>query len=44
MFGFDPAHTHWNPDERVLSVSTLSRLKTLWSYATRDILFTPHQQ
>ena len=27
MFGFDPAHTNWNRDERILSVSTLSLSK-----------------
>ena len=40
MFGFDPAHTNWNRYERVLSVSTLSHLKPLWSYTTGDSIDT----
>jgi outer membrane protein assembly factor BamB len=39
MFGFDSAHTHWKRYERVLNVSTLSRLKPLWSYATRGSFY-----
>ncbi len=34
MFGFDPAHTHWNPYEKVISKTNISRLKPAWSYAT----------
>lgn len=40
MFGFDPAHTHWNRYERVLNVSTLSRLKPLWNYTTGGQIFS----
>jgi len=34
MFGFDPAHTHWNPYEKVLNTTNISHLKLNWSYAT----------
>ena len=34
MFGFDAAHTHWNPYEKVLNKTNVSHLKLDWSYAT----------
>ena len=34
MFGFDAAHTHYNPYEHTLSPTNASRLKPLWSFAT----------
>jgi outer membrane protein assembly factor BamB/serine/threonine protein kinase len=34
MFGFDAAHTRYNPYERTLSPANVSRLKPLWSFTT----------
>jgi hypothetical protein len=34
MFGFDSAHTHQNPYEKVINKTNVSRLKPVWSYAT----------
>lgn len=33
QFGFDAAHTHWNPYEQILSASNITRVKQLWSFA-----------
>src|SRR5207248_3224365 len=32
MFGFDAAHTHWNPYEKVLNRTNVSDLGPQWSY------------
>jgi len=34
MFGFDPAHSHWNRSERVLNTTDISHLKLDWTYVT----------
>ena len=42
MFGFDAAHTHYNPYEHTLSPTNASRLKPLWSFATEgDVNSSP---
>ena len=40
MFGFDAAHTHWNPYEKVLNKTNISHLKLDWSYPTGDIIYS----
>ena len=40
MFGFDPAHTRWNPHEMVLSKATVRHLKPRWSYATDNAIYS----
>ena len=40
MFGFDPAHTRWNPHEKVLSKATVRHLKPRWSYATDNAIYS----
>ena len=38
MFGFDAAHTHWNPYEKVITPASVSRLALLWTYPTGNII------
>ena len=40
MFGFDSAHTHQNPYEKVINRTNVSRLKPVWSYATGDSIIS----
>jgi outer membrane protein assembly factor BamB len=40
MLGFDAAHTHWNPYEKVINASNVSRLKPSWTYFFGDIVDT----
>lgn len=39
MFGFDAAHTHYNPYEQTIGPGNVSRLTSLWSFA--NISSTP---
>jgi outer membrane protein assembly factor BamB len=39
-FGYDAAHTHFNPDEHVLSATNVSRLALAWSAPTRGAIFS----
>ena len=32
QFGFNAAHTNWNPDERILNITNVARLRQLWSF------------
>ena len=41
MFGFDPAHTHWNSYEKVLSVTNVSHLRPDWMYLTGRLGSSP---
>ena len=42
MVGFDSAHTHWNPYEKVLNRTNVSDLGPLWSYGTdKGIVSSP---
>ncbi len=34
MFGFNPQHTHFNPEERILSPANVSRLVLAWTVPT----------
>ena len=36
QFGFDAAHTSWNPYERIITAKNVRGLRLLWSYATGD--------
>jgi outer membrane protein assembly factor BamB len=36
MFGFDAAHSHFNPYERILSPATVPHLKQSWTAQTRS--------
>lgn len=40
QFGFDAAHTGYNPYERILSSSNISRIVPLWTFTTRDGVFS----
>lgn len=41
MFGFDPAHSGYNPNEKVLSVNTVSKLAPAWiDFTYPDDYFT----
>jgi outer membrane protein assembly factor BamB len=39
-FGYDAAHTHFNPDEHVLSATNVSRLALAWSAPTKGAIFS----
>src|SRR5215467_2199388 len=39
-FGYDAAHTHFNPDEHVLSAANVSSLALAWSALTRGAIFS----
>ncbi|GHO63959.1 hypothetical protein KSC_028510 [Ktedonobacter sp. SOSP1-52] len=41
MFGFDAAHTHWNPGEKILSLQNIKHLAPLWSFATGSDPYLP---
>jgi outer membrane protein assembly factor BamB len=32
QFGFDAAHTHWNPDEHILNATNVIHIRQLWSF------------
>src|SRR5579859_2327775 len=34
QFGFDAAHTNWNPYERVINSTNVTQLAPRWSYST----------
>lgn len=36
QFGFDAAHTHFNPDEQMLNTKNVTQFTQLWSYPTQD--------
>ncbi len=38
MFGFDPAHTHWNNVEQIISPDNLSHLRVLWTYGMSNVI------
>ena len=40
MFGFDAAHTHFNPYEKVLTSSNVSRLTQGWTYPSVGVIST----
>src|SRR5262249_16377623 len=40
MFGFDAAHTHFNPYEHFLTPANISRLVQAWAYPTMGIIST----
>jgi serine/threonine protein kinase len=40
MFGFDAAHSHFNPYEQFLSPATVPHLKQAWTAATGDAIFS----
>jgi serine/threonine protein kinase/outer membrane protein assembly factor BamB len=40
QFGFDAAHTHWNPYERVLNKANVAHITQLWSFPSRDRIFS----
>lgn len=41
MFGFDAAHTNYNPYEQTLGPGNVSRLALLWNFATTDTITSP---
>lgn len=41
QFGFDAAHTNWNPDERVLNRTNVARLRQLWSLTLAGTYSSP---
>lgn len=40
MYGFNSAHTNWNPYERLIGSQNVHHLQLLWSYTTNDSFFT----
>jgi serine/threonine protein kinase/outer membrane protein assembly factor BamB len=40
QFGFDAAHTHWNPFEKSITVMNVAHLTLQWSYATGGLLYS----
>src|SRR5579859_6052471 len=40
QFGFDAAHTHSNPYERVLNTTNVTDIKQLWSFPTQAKIFS----
>jgi hypothetical protein len=38
MFGFDPQHTHFNPNEHILSPTSVSRLTLYWTASTGNVI------
>jgi eukaryotic-like serine/threonine-protein kinase len=38
MFGFDAAHTNWNPLEQAISTQNVADLSLLWSYTTGNVI------
>ena len=40
QFGFDAAHTHANPYEKFVSAANVSILTQLWSFQTKDTIFS----
>ena len=39
MFGFDPQHTRFNPNEHILSTGNVSSLVLYWSYPTGEPMY-----
>jgi outer membrane protein assembly factor BamB len=40
QFGFDAAHTRFNPHEQILNTANVSHLKLLWSFSTGDYIYS----